>query len=150
MLWLPSAEMSEDQVRLTLPASPDYLRFARLTAASLASLLAFSYDEVEDLRLAVDEVCFALLGSGPPWPTATDPTQNPAPGQASSLHLLYTTTDTRIEVVASLHGSAGPACLSDFGRRILFALVDAYELREGNGQSPSIWICKARARVGPA
>src|SRR3954471_4095898 len=49
-------------VRLVVPASPEYLRLVRLTAAGLASRLGFSFDEVEDLRIAVDELCFHLLG----------------------------------------------------------------------------------------
>src|ERR687895_1148119 len=49
-------------VRLVVPASPEYLRLVRLTAAGMASRLGFTFDEVEDLRIAVDELCFHLLG----------------------------------------------------------------------------------------
>ena len=49
-------------VRLVVPAAPEYLRLVRLTAAGLASRLGFTFDEVEDLRIAVDELCFHLLG----------------------------------------------------------------------------------------
>ena len=38
---------------------PEYLRLVRLTAAGLASRLGFTFDEVEDLRIAVDELCFS-------------------------------------------------------------------------------------------
>src|SRR5256886_9524240 len=50
------------EVRLVVPAVPEYLRLVRLTAAGLASRLGFTFDEVEDLRIAVDELCFHLLG----------------------------------------------------------------------------------------
>src|SRR5207244_330326 len=49
-------------VRLVVPAAPEYLRLVRLTAAGMASRLGFTFDEVEDLRIAVDELCFHLLG----------------------------------------------------------------------------------------
>src|SRR5579875_1546526 len=52
-----------DEVRLTVPAMPEYLRLARVTAAGLASRLGFSFDEVEDLRLAIDELCYGLTGN---------------------------------------------------------------------------------------
>ncbi|MBA2438406.1 MAG: anti-sigma B factor RsbW, partial [Acidimicrobiia bacterium] len=52
-----------EQVRLVMPATPELLRVARLTAAGLASRLGFSFDEVEDVKIAVDELCFALVGT---------------------------------------------------------------------------------------
>lgn len=53
-----------DEVRLAVPAAPEYLRLARVTAAGLASRMGFSFDEVEDLRLAIDELCYGLTGHG--------------------------------------------------------------------------------------
>ena len=53
---------ASDEVRLQVPASPEFLRLARVTAAGLAGRLGFNYDEVEDLRLAIDELCFGLTG----------------------------------------------------------------------------------------
>src|SRR2546423_7856230 len=62
-------------VRLVVPASPEYLRLVRLTAAGMASRLGFTFDEVEDLRIAVDELCFHLLGDADvDDPSAATPT----------------------------------------------------------------------------
>jgi hypothetical protein len=53
---------AEEEVRLTVPATPELLRLARVAASGVASRLGFTYDEVEDLRLAIDELCFAVTG----------------------------------------------------------------------------------------
>jgi len=55
-----------DEIRLALPASPTHVPLARLTVASLASGLGFSLDAVEDLRIAVDELCYLLGADGRP------------------------------------------------------------------------------------
>jgi anti-sigma regulatory factor (Ser/Thr protein kinase) len=55
--------LGDGEVRLEVPASPEFLRLARITAAGVASRLGFSYDEVEDLRIAIDELCYSLVGS---------------------------------------------------------------------------------------
>jgi serine/threonine-protein kinase RsbW len=53
-----------EEVRLTMPARPDLLRVARLTAAGLANRVGFNVDEVEDVKIALDELCFSLVGNG--------------------------------------------------------------------------------------
>ena len=49
-----------DVVGLSIPSGADLLVLARLTAATVASRAGFDVEEVEDLRLAVDELCVAL------------------------------------------------------------------------------------------
>jgi hypothetical protein len=49
-------------VRLEIPASLDYIRMARLVVGALASQLDFTIDDSEDLAIAVDELCFLLIG----------------------------------------------------------------------------------------
>ncbi|MDQ1713699.1 MAG: serine/threonine-protein kinase RsbW [Frankiaceae bacterium] len=50
-----------DVVSLRLPADGAYLAVLRTAAAGLASRLDFTLDDIEDLRIAVDEACAMLL-----------------------------------------------------------------------------------------
>lgn len=51
-------------VVVILPADADFLRLARMNAMGMASSSALSVDELDDLRLAVDELCHLLI-NGP-------------------------------------------------------------------------------------
>lgn len=51
----------KDTVVLRLPAEGAYLSVLRSATASLASRLDFTLDDIEDLRIAVDEACAMLL-----------------------------------------------------------------------------------------
>lgn len=50
-----------DFVEVRLPADSSYLSVLRTATAGLASRLDFTLDEIEDLRIAVDEACALLL-----------------------------------------------------------------------------------------
>ena len=56
----------EDQVTVRLPAEGAYLSVLRTATAGLAARLDFTLDEIEDLRIAVDEACAMLLGQAIP------------------------------------------------------------------------------------
>ena len=106
---------TEDEVRLAVPATPEYLRLARVTATGLASRLGFTYDEVEDLRLAIDELCFALIGNK---------------GRSGQVSLRYVMIDAglQIEGLGSFDDTGAAPKLSDLSKQILAALVDEYEI----------------------
>jgi len=55
-------------VELTVPALASFLPVVRAATAGLAARLSLTFDEIEDLRIAVDEACamvLALLGPRP-------------------------------------------------------------------------------------
>lgn len=60
--------LEEAPVCLSLPNDPAFLRIVRLVVASLAADVGFDYEEVEDLRIAADElvnlVMFASAAHG--------------------------------------------------------------------------------------
>ena len=60
------ADTTRDVVQLRLPAAGAYLSVLRTATAGLASRLDFTIDDIEDLRIAVDEACAMLLAQAVP------------------------------------------------------------------------------------
>lgn len=52
-----AAAAQQETVQLVIPCRPEYVGVARLAVLGIASRMPFSYDEVEDVRLAVGEAC---------------------------------------------------------------------------------------------
>ena len=55
--------VGESELRLQVPPTVEHLRTVRLVAADAADRAGFDCDETDDLRIAVDEVCHAVLKS---------------------------------------------------------------------------------------
>jgi serine/threonine-protein kinase RsbW len=104
-----------DEVRLVVPAQPEFLRLARVTAAGLAGRLGFSYDEVEDLRLAIDELCFGLTGP------------HGRPGTVQVRFLLHPSA-LEVRGESGFLDNDGLPERSELSKVILDALVDEHEL----------------------
>ena len=60
-----STTSKDDVVVLVVPADGSYLAVLRTATAGLAARLQFTLDEIEDLRIAVDEACAILLSVAP-------------------------------------------------------------------------------------
>lgn len=124
---------TQDEVRLVVPAMPEFLRLARVTAAGLASRLGFTFDQVEDLRLAIDELCYGLTGN------------HGRPG--GTVDVRYRIGDDTLEVegVSRSGDGAGtqPVELSELSQVILAALVDDHELTDG-ADGPRFRLVKRR------
>jgi len=58
---LDRSPLGGDVVELTVPAQTGFLGVVRTATAGLAARLGFTLDEIEDLRIAVDEACVMLL-----------------------------------------------------------------------------------------
>ena len=84
--------MSEP-VELSIPVQADLILLARLTAATVASRAGFDVEEVEDLRLAVDELCVSVVNGA----------------STGRLQLTFVTTDGNVEVSCAVVPSMRPA-----------------------------------------
>jgi anti-sigma regulatory factor (Ser/Thr protein kinase) len=111
---------NQDEVRLVVPATPDFLRLARVTAAGLASRLGFTFDQVEDLRLAIDELCFGLTG---------------VHGRSGTVQVRYLVVDGVLEVEGEgvFDDDHRQPELSELSDVILGALVDEHSLITNSG-----------------
>jgi serine/threonine-protein kinase RsbW len=120
-----------DTVRIKIPASPAYVQVVRLVAAGLASRLKFTIDDIEDLKIAVDELCAYLTG---------------AQGREGDLDVRFTVTDDRIEIAGLgilAPGQKIRTDLTDFSRMILDTVVDSATLNSTNGR-PAFNLVKSR------
>jgi serine/threonine-protein kinase RsbW len=123
--------MSEP-VELTIPIQSDLVVLARLTAATVASRAGFNVEEVEDLRLAVDELCVSIVNG------TSD----------GRLNLTFKSSDGNVEVICTLDGPSPASARRedgydeyDLSLRILDALVDEHGEETNNGQR-RVWLRK--------
>ena len=71
------------ELTLVIPAANDHVRFARLMAAAVGSRLGFDYDVLEDLRIAVSELCTSVTEGSP----AVGPLTLTYRGDATGVHI---------------------------------------------------------------
>ncbi len=127
--------MSEP-VKLSIPVQSDLILLARLTAATVASRVGFDVEEVDDLRLAVDELCVLVAGGM----------------GVGRLDLTFATTGGAVEVFCTLHSSdaaveenGGEYGERDLSVRILDALVDEHG-QEVDDRQRRGWLRKRSVR----
>jgi len=138
-------------VELSIAAQPVLLHLVRMTAGVVAARANLDLDDVEDLRLAVDELCLTVMG-----PTGT----------GGRLRLRFQWDAEMVEISCTLEpdpaaggvredpdsqrrpGEApGPAerVRQELSTQILDALVDEHEANEHNGR-PHAWLRMRRVR----
>jgi serine/threonine-protein kinase RsbW len=108
----PQPAFEDDVVLFTVPADGGYLGVLRTATAGLAARLHFALDEIEDLRIAVDEACAMLLA------IAT---------KDAELQCRFAVTDDALTVevtVTTVRGARLPA-ESSFAWKVLTALTTA-------------------------
>ncbi len=52
---------SQDKIILKLPCKPEYVSVARLTVSGIASRMGFDIETVEDIKVAISEVCNRII-----------------------------------------------------------------------------------------
>lgn len=122
------AGSSTDTVWLRVPADPAYLAVLRTASAGLAARLDLTLDEIEDLRIAVDEACALLLKSDAPH---------------ACIEAEFCLTDEALEISVSGPATSVPQ-QSSFAWAVLEALVG--EVQTGQGAQGS-WIRLRHART---
>ncbi|MCQ2011036.1 anti-sigma B factor RsbW [Sporolactobacillus sp. STSJ-5] len=55
---------TSDVIRLSIPAKPEFVGIARLACSGAASRMGYSFDAVEDIKVAVSEACTNAVSHG--------------------------------------------------------------------------------------
>jgi serine/threonine-protein kinase RsbW len=121
-----------DTVKVTIPASPQFLHVIRLVAAGLASRLGFTIDDIEDLKIGVDELAAYMTGTQ---------------GRDGYLEISFGIEDDRIEIAGMGRLAEGQRVrdeLTEFSRMILDTVVDSATLQQRDG-APSFVLTKSRS-----
>ncbi len=108
---------------MRLPAAPEYLGVVRLVATGLASRLGFTLDEIEDLKIAVDELCAYLTGPQ---------------GRDGTLEIAFQIHADRIEIRGTGLFAAGHGArtdLTELSRMILDTVTDSASLEQVDGMT---------------
>lgn len=111
--------VDRDEIRLSLPALFPYGRVARLTVTGLASRNGYSYDDVEDLRIAIGEVFGVLV---------TEERSD------ARLRLTCVLLPDALDITAERDPSAPIERITDLSRQILEAVVDRSAIDEAQGR----------------
>ena len=123
----------DDVVVLTVPAEVGYLGVLRTATAGLAARLQFALDEIEDLRIAVDEACAMLLA------IAT---------RGAELECRFAVTEDALTVevtVSTVRGARLPA-ESSFAWKVLTALTTSASA-EANARYATIRLLTRRTEI---
>ena len=126
-----TATHNDDVVVLVVPADGSYLAVLRTATAGLAARLQFTLDEIEDLRIAVDEACAILLAVAPGQTEVTS--QFEVTDEALSIDVSVPVTDT-----ATLPGG------NSFSWQVLTALAGAVSA-QSDGHRAVIRLTKRRS-----
>jgi serine/threonine-protein kinase RsbW len=120
-------------VELRIPADSAYLAVLRTATAGLAARLDFTLDDIEDLRIAVDEACAMLL---------------PHAIEMAQLTCRFELGAERLDVTVTLPTTRGQLPERDtFSWTVLTAL--AGEVDTGLDDDKQVWI-RLRKRRGAA
>lgn len=108
------------KVEIRVPADGVYIATLRLSAASLATRCDLTVDEIEDLRLAVDEACALLLDHS---------------GRDDVLEAVFTMAPGELTVTASVPAREGAKIeRGGFGWTVLGALATSVDVAQDGGR----------------
>ena len=110
------------RVELSLPPDSRYMRLARLMASGVASTCGLPLEEVEDFRIAVDELTAALIEVG----------------DGADVSLVFSFTDDVVVVEGRTPAKAEGGVDQDrlnLSRQILDVVTDGHQLRTEHGKA---------------
>lgn len=119
---------TDDDIVLAFPAWRTNLRIARMAVSSVAADAGFGLEDIEDLRVAVTELCGALLG--PPADEAVD-----GDGDLGRIELRFRVDAGDVVLLGRRHPAPGPAPVLDpIARELLAVITDHHALEAVDGR----------------
>jgi serine/threonine-protein kinase RsbW len=109
--------MDDSLVTMTFPARPEYLRLARIATADAASRAGLDYEEIDDVRIAVSELCSLV-----------------ANGDGRSISLAFKPDPDALTIEGWIASDGGPLPDNPLSRTIIAAVVDEHELVDAPDQ----------------
>ncbi|MDH7570899.1 MAG: ATP-binding protein [Armatimonadota bacterium] len=128
-----------DVVELKVPCKPEFVGVVRLMVSGVAGRMEFSYDEVEDIKLAVGEACAAAIQAAPAAP-APSPLVVRCEAAPDTLRLQVQTPASRAGIAAA----GGEVAISQL---LMEMLMDEVEVQEDQHGRVSVHMLKRVSRV---
>lgn len=100
-------------VRVDVPADEQFLQFLRVSAAAACTDLVHDLDQLDDIRLAVDELAVGLIRAAPP-------------GQR--LLVTIETAPTALTITGRVAANGASPVLSDVGTMLVSSISRSYRL----------------------
>lgn len=112
------------KIELSLPLDAEFVSTARLTVSSIASKMGFNIDDVEDITVALSEICNKLVSKGST--------------QEDSYKIIFGITPKGLTIMFDMTDESWGTIFetddSDLGVEIIKALMDEAELSPKNGK----------------
>lgn len=115
-----------ESIEMVVAATAQHVRAARLVAASMASDLGFDVERLEDVRVAIDELC-----------TLFSPDND-----SGTIELRIRAVDGNLDVRGSYRGEGTVTEPDWLVTEILDATTDELELP--SRENPTFWFCRHR------
>jgi serine/threonine-protein kinase RsbW len=131
---VPAGREAADYVHVRMPAESAYLSVLRTATAGLAARLDFTLDEIEDLRIAIDEACAMLLAQAIP---------------GTDLECGFELGADQVTITVSVTAAQPKMPARDtFAWTVLSALAGTVDSRVGPGDRVAIVLVKRRGGAG--
>ncbi|NLN64746.1 MAG: anti-sigma regulatory factor [Clostridiaceae bacterium] len=108
-----------DEIKIHLPQKADYVSLIRLSVSGIASKLGFDIDTIEDIKVAVSEVCNRIISI------------KPDDGEFNydiTFHLFETGFKAMFTVNNALRRQLFEGESGEFAKAIISSLMDSFEI----------------------
>jgi serine/threonine-protein kinase RsbW len=120
--------METGPVTVTFPAVPEYLRLARIATADAASRAGLDYEEIDDVRIAVSELCSLVSVDA-----------------GATITLTFEVSNGVVEVDGESRTGSAPIRPSELSVAIVTAVTDEHRMATHDGVTSFRVVKRARS-----